>query len=74
MQKTKEIYSKEKSAEYYKQNEEAIKEKPRERYKNLSQEQKARSKTIKKKIIIKNWFTIKKKPVKKWIIFVFSLI
>ena len=49
MQKTKEIYSKEKSAEYYKQNEEAIKEKPRERYKNLSQEQKARSKTIKKK-------------------------
>ena len=49
MQKTKEIYSKEKSAEYYKQNEEAIKEKPRERYKNLSQEQKARLKTIKKK-------------------------
>ena len=35
--KAKEKYSKEKAAEYYKQNKEAIKEKPRERYKNLSQ-------------------------------------
>ena len=33
-------YSKEKTAEYYKQNKEAIKEKSRECYKNLSQEQK----------------------------------
>ena len=40
MQKAKVKYSKEKAAEYYAQNKEAIKEKPRERYKNLSQEEK----------------------------------
>ena len=40
MEKAKEKYSKEKSAEYYKPNKEAIKEKSRERDKNLSQEQK----------------------------------
>ena len=38
LQKAKENYSKEKAAEYYKQNKEAIKEKSREHYKNLSQE------------------------------------
>ena len=37
MQKAKENYSKETTAEYYKQNKEAIKEKSRECYKNLSQ-------------------------------------
>ena len=36
LQKAKEKYSKEKAAEYYKQNKEAVKEKPRECYKNLS--------------------------------------
>ena len=35
LQKVKENYSKEKSAEYYAQNKEAIKEKSRVRYKNL---------------------------------------
>ena len=40
MQKAKEKYPKEKAAEYYEQNKEAIKEKSRERYKNLSQEKK----------------------------------
>ena len=40
LQKAKEKYSKEKVAEYYKQSKEAIKEKSRERYKNLSQEKK----------------------------------
>ena len=40
MQKGKERYSREKAAEYYAQNKEAVKEKPRERYKNLSQEEK----------------------------------
>ena len=39
MQKAKEKYSKGKAAEYYKQNKEAIKEKSKERYKNLSQEE-----------------------------------
>ena len=37
LQKAKENYSKEKSAEYYKQNKETIKEKAKECYKNLSQ-------------------------------------
>ena len=51
LQKAKEKYSKEKAAEYYKQNKEAIKEKSRERYKNLSQEEKTRLKSIKKRNI-----------------------
>ena len=42
LQKAKEKYSKEKAAEYYKQNKEAIKEKSREHYKNLSQAKKTR--------------------------------
>ena len=42
LQKTKENCSKEKAAEYYKQNKEAIKEKSREHYKNLSQTKKTR--------------------------------
>ena len=40
LRNAKENYSKEKAAEYYKQNKEAIKEKSREHYKNLSQEEK----------------------------------
>ena len=40
LQKGKERYSKEKAVEYYLQNKEAIKEKARERFKNLSQERK----------------------------------
>ena len=36
LQKAKESYSKEKAAEYYKQNKEAIKEKSKELYKNMS--------------------------------------
>ena len=39
-QKAKEKYSKEKAAEYYPQNKQAIKERSREHYKNLSQEKK----------------------------------
>ena len=42
LQKAKEKYSKEKAAEHYAQNKEAIKEKSRECYKNLSQEKKTR--------------------------------
>ena len=49
LQKAKERYSKEKAAEYYSQNKEAIKEKSRERYKNLSQEKKTRLKSTKEK-------------------------
>ena len=40
LQKAKERYSKEKAVEYYVKNKEATKEKTRERYKNLSQEEK----------------------------------
>ena len=57
LEKAKEKYSKEKAAEYYAQNKEAIKENSRERYKNLSQEKKT---SIKEKNI-KNWFNNKKK-------------
>ena len=38
--KSKKKYSKEKAAEYYSQNKEAIKEKSKNRYKNLSKEKK----------------------------------
>ena len=49
LQKVKENYSKEKAAEYYKQNKEAIKEKVKGRYKNLSQEEKDQIKQYQKK-------------------------
>ena len=48
-QKAKERYSKEKSAEYYAQNKEAMKEKSRECYKNLSQEEKDKIKEYQRK-------------------------
>ena len=49
LQKAKEKYSKEKAAEYYKQNKEAIKEKSREHHKNLSQEEKDKIKEYQRK-------------------------
>ena len=52
LQKAKGRYSKEKAAEYYLQNKDAIREKSREHYKNL--------KSTKRKGI-KNWFSTKKK-------------
>ena len=60
MQRAKERYSKEKAAQYYLKNKEAIKEKPRELYKNFSQEEKDKIKEYQRKNI-KNWFSIKKK-------------
>ena len=51
LQKAKENYSKGKAAEYYKQNKETIKEKSRERYRNLSQEEKDKIKEYEKKNI-----------------------
>ena len=44
LQKAKERYSKEKAAEYYLQNKEAIKGKSREQYKNLQKEEKGKIK------------------------------
>ena len=49
LQKAKEIYSKEKPAEYYLQNKEVIEEKTIERYKNLPQEEKDKIKEYHKK-------------------------
>ena len=49
LQKTKERYSKEKAAEYYLQNKEAIKEKAKEHYKNLSEEEKNKIKKYQRK-------------------------
>ena len=60
LQKAKEKYSKEKAAEYYAQDKEAIKEKSREHYKNLSKKKKTRLKSIREKVF-KNWFSIKQK-------------
>ena len=60
LQKVKERYSKEKVAEYYAQTKEAIKEKSRERYKNMSQEEKEKIKEYQRKIY-RNWFSTKKK-------------
>ena len=40
LQKEKERYSEEKAAEYYLQNKEAIKDKARDHYRNLSEEEK----------------------------------
>ena len=49
LQKAKERHSKEKAAEYYLQNKEAIKEKARDRYRNLSEEEKNKIKEYQKK-------------------------
>ena len=51
LQKAKERYSKEKTAEYYAQNKEAIKEKSKKLYKNLSQEEKDKITEYQKKKI-----------------------
>ena len=60
LQKAKEKYSKEKAAQYYAQNKEAMKQKSREHYKNLSQEENHKIKEYQRKDI-KNQFSIKKK-------------
>ena len=49
LQKAKERYSKEKAAEYYKQNKEVITEKSRNCYKNLPEEEKNKIKEYQKK-------------------------
>ena len=51
LEKAKRRYSKEKAAEYYLENKQIIKEKARNRYKNLSEEEKTKSKSIKRKVI-----------------------
>ena len=51
LQKAKESYSEEKVAEYYLKDKEAIQEKSKNRYKNLSKEEKTRLKSTKGKDI-----------------------
>ena len=51
LEKAKDIYSKEKAAEYYLKNKEAIKEKSKNRYKNLTKEEKDQIKEYQKKDI-----------------------
>ena len=51
LQKAKEKYSKEKAAEYYLQNKEALKEKARDCYRNLSEEEKNKIKEYQKRSI-----------------------
>ena len=51
LQKAKEKYSKEKTAEYYLQNKEALKEKARDCYRNLSEEEKNKIKEYQKRSI-----------------------
>ena len=51
LQKLKERYSKEKAAVYYLQNKEVIKEKAKNRYKNLSEEEKNKIKEYQKNSI-----------------------
>ena len=51
LQKAKEKYSKEKTTEYYSQKKEAIKEKSKNRYKNLPKEEKDKIKEYQKKKI-----------------------
>ena len=58
LQKAKENYSKEKAAEYYKQNKEVLKEKSI--IKICHKKKKTKLNSIKKRNI-KNWFNIKKK-------------
>ena len=72
LQKAKEGYSKEKPAEYFAQNKEAIKEKSRQRYKNLSQEEKDKIKEYQRKKYQER-VQYKKEALKK-IIFCSSLI
>ena len=59
LQKAKERYSKEKTAEYYLQNKEAIKKSQEKVIKTCHRKKKTRLKSTKEKSI-KNWFSIKK--------------
>ena len=73
LQKPKEKHSKEKAAEYYAQNKKAIKEKSRERYKNLSQEEKDKIKEYQRKRY-QQLIQYKKEALQnKWVLFLLSI-
>ena len=70
LQKVKEKYCKQKGADYYKQNKKTITEKSRERYKNLSQEEKDKIKGYQRKKY-QELVQHKKEALKKTYIFCF---
>ena len=72
LQTAKERYSKEKAEEYYAQNKEVIKEKSRERNKNLSQEEKDKIKKYQRKKY-KELVQYKKEALKNKYIFFLSI-
>ena len=65
LQKAKEKYSKEKAAEYSSQNKEAIKEKSKNWYKNLSKEEKDEIKEYQKKKKISATDSVQKRSIGK---------
>ena len=72
MQKTKERYSREKTADYYLKNKEAIKEKSKKRYKNLSKEEKDKIKQYQRERY-QQFIQYKKEALQsKWILFLLS--
>ena len=73
LQKAKERYSKEKAAEYYLKNKEAIKEKSRDWYKNLSKEEKDKIKEYQRKRY-QQLIQYKKEALQnKWVLFLLSI-
>ena len=72
LQKAKKKYFKEKAAEYYAQNKEAIEEKSREHYKNLPQEEKDKIKEYQRKRY-QNLVQYKKEALKNNILFFLSI-
>ena len=71
LQKAKEKFSKEKAAEYYKHNKEAIQEQSRVHYKNLSQEEKDKIKEYQKVYIYQELVQYKKEASKNKYFFCF---
>ena len=72
LQKAKERYSKEKAADYYLKSKEAIKEKSKNIYKNLSKEEKDKIKDYQRKID-QQLIQYKKEALQnKWVLFLFS--
>ena len=73
LQKAKERYSKEKAAEYYLENKEAIKEKSKNQYKNLSKEEKDKIKEYQTKRY-QQLIQYKKEALQnKWALFLLSI-
>ena len=64
LQKAKERYSKEKAAEYYLENKEAIKEKSKNQYKNLSKEEKDKIKEYQRERYLQSIIKMREKTLK----------